>query len=383
MRCIIDAKDLRNTLKAIKPWVPAKPRHQILSHVLIESDHNGTHIISYDYSSVCNAVRFPLDAVNSVEGACVVKFKDLIDITAKSEGDVTLEFNNISKLNISFDHTMFTLKARPKEEFPDVPSAWINNFTSDAGHQSTATALGDFTRAIDHVFIATEPGMINKFTSGILFVIKDRDVSVVGTDGRRLHFASIPQATSESEWQALIQADIAFRIARLKVNPLNRIEFGLCSVDKVEYFTWSVDCIEGFCTLMDTPYPDWENVIPTDNEGLIEIQADNLARCIDRISPIAKSDDGRDMVVLNGNSAMTVTARAEGMGTGMSTVSCTHVAGPDMLVALNYVYLLDVLKLHKGKAIHLIFKGDLDPVMIRSRSDGTRSSILMPVRLPE
>lgn len=383
MKLIIDAKELRDTLKAVKPWVPVKPHHQITEHILITTDDLGTHITTYDIETFGNAVRFPFPAFQSREGGCVVRFRDLLDLTTKSEGEVTLEHDNISKLTVQYDHTTFTLKAKPPDEFPDVPSAWYKHFSGDGYPESAATTFSEFTRATKHVYVATAPNTANTFTSGILIDVQECDMDMVGTDGRRLHYADLAGSLQASEWKALIPAEIALKIARLKADSSSRFEFGIRHLDEADYFAWSVDCIEGFCSLMDTPFPDWKRVIPTDNTGLLEVQADALARCIDRLSPIAKAVDGRDMVTLAGNNVLTVSARAESKGSGESTIECDHISGPDMLVALNYSYLLDVLKLHKGKAIHLKFEGDLDPVMIRSCCDGTRSCILMPVRLPE
>ncbi len=383
MKLIIDAKELRDTLKAIKPWVPVKPHHKITEHILITTDDLGTHFTTYDIETFGNAVRFPFPAFQSREGGCVVRFRDLLDLTAKSEGEVTLEFNDISQLTVQYNHTVFTLKAKPADEFPDVPSAWYKYFSSDGNSESAATTFSEFTRATKHVYVATAPNTGNTFISGILIDVQECDMDMVGTDGLRLHYAGLEGWLQESGWKALIPAEIALKIAKLKANPSSRFEFGIRHLDDTDYFAWSIDCIEGFCSLMDTPFPEWEKVIPTDNTGLLEVQADKLAKCIDRLSPIAKADDGRDMVTLSGNNVLTVSARAESKGAGQSTIECDHISGPDMLVALNYIFLLDVLKLHKGKAIHLKFEGDLDPVMIRSCGDGTRSCILMPVRLPE
>jgi DNA polymerase-3 subunit beta len=383
MKCIIDAKELRATLKAVKPWVPIKPFLQIMSHVLVTSDHLGTHITAYDYEAFGNTVRFPLEAFTSVAGSCAVKFKDLIDMTTKAEGKVVLDFNNISQLRITFANTTLTLKAHPKEEFPDVQSGWRDFCKGDPNEESASTSFQKFIQAVEHTYVATDNSSgPNHFTRGIMIDVNDK-VNLIATDGRRLHTASIEPLLMAGKWQALISAEIAMKIARLKVNPLNMISFGIRRMDDLVFFSWTVDNIEGFCTPMDTPYPEWDKVVPTDHAGLIEVSADALSMCIDRVSPIAKSDDGRDMVVLNGNNTMKVSAHAESMGSGESTIACNHVSGPEMLVALNYVYLLDVLKLHKGKRIHIIFQGDLDPVMIRSSSDSMRSSILMPVRLPE
>jgi DNA polymerase III subunit beta len=384
MKCIIDAKELRETLKAVKPRVPLKPYLSIMAYVLLQADELGTHITAYDFEMFGNVVRFPLEAFRSENGACVVRFKDFYDVTAKAEGKVLLEFDKISRLNLSFDNTTLTLKARPENEFPDVRFGFKDFHQGDPNDESISVSFGKFVQATEHVLVATDNSSgQHHFTRGILIDVREHVVNFLGTDGKRLHHAMIDSKQDHSTWQALISTEIAAKLAHLKVSPSESISIGLKRKDDSVYFSWSVDNIEGFCGIMETPYPEWEKVVPSDHEGLIEISADALTKCIDRVSPIAKSDDGREMVVLNGNSAMTVSAKAESMGEGSAKTACNHLSGPDMLVALNYVFLLDALKLHKGKQVQVIFQGDLDPVMLRSKYDASRISVLMPVRLPE
>ncbi|MCK4825771.1 hypothetical protein KA005_59030, partial [bacterium] len=98
---------------------------------------------------------------------------------------------------------------------------------------------------------------------------------------------------------------------------------------------------------------------------------------------IAKTDDGRDMIVLRGDGVLNINAKAESMGSGESELACGLHRGKNLRVALNYGFLLDALKLHQKARIRITYGGELEPVMIRSADDDTRSSILMPVRLPD
>ena len=108
MKCIIDAKELRETLKAVKPWVPLKPHLPIMAHVLIQADELGTHITAYDFEMFGNTVRFPVEAFRSENGACVVRFKDLFDVTSKAEGKVVLEFDKINRLRSDHQFHLIT-----------------------------------------------------------------------------------------------------------------------------------------------------------------------------------------------------------------------------------------------------------------------------------
>ncbi len=378
MKLTINARELKATLKSLKPWVPTKANHKITEYVRIDSDDTGTHITAYD---TVTAIRFPLPAFNSTPGSCVVRFKDLMDCTLKAEGEVTLEYDEICSLRISYETTTFTLKAKPVLEYIDIPTAWFDSWSEI--EQNFSTQYWDFVRAANHAYIASESSQAKNFTSGIYLDIDKRRVNLVGTNGRRLHYASVEAWCRESDWNALIDAEIMKRLTKLPVESLEQFKIGPRPHDEIKYIAWQVGKIEGFTLPMDTPFPEWKEVIPEENGNIIEIRAEDLTKAVERMAPIAKSADGRDMIVLRGNGMLYISAKAESMGSGESELACDLHLGQDLLVALNYGFLLDALKLHKKDRIRITFGGELEPIMIRSSVDDTRSSILMPVRLPE
>jgi len=386
MKLTIDSKNLTDTLKAVKPWVSTKCRIPIMEYIRIDADNHGTHFTAYEFNSGA-AIRFPVESYVSRNGVCTVRFRDLQDVTNKSTGEVAIEFDDIAKLTVSYDSTSFTLKAKSVGEFPNLPNAWFG-LASDESNESFATRFSEFVRAVDHVHIATGDDPRKNFTSGILFDVNPGESFAVGTDGQRLHFVSLSGVIADSGWIALVDADIVRKISRLNVDANDPIQFGRRYIqnsagDDTCMFAFTVDDIEGFVPIMDTPYPEWRKVIPDNQPGALEVASDVLYKSIDRLSPICKADDGRDYVKLSGNGTLTISAHAESKGDGQSTLKCDHVSGNDLLVGLNYSFMLDTLKLHKGETVRLTYADALDPIVIRSAHDDTRTSILMPVRLQE
>ena len=389
MKLTIDSKNLTDTLKAVKPWVSTKCRIPIMEYIRIDADNHGAHFTAYEFNSGA-AIRFPInaDSYPSGYGTCIVRFRDLQDVTNKSTGEVAIEFDDIAKLTVSYDSTSFILKAKSVGEFVNLPNAWYAQTSDGACKESFGTRFSEFVRAVDHVHIATEANSRKNFTSGILFDVNPGESFAVGTDGQRLHFVSLSGVIADSGWIALVDADIVRKISRLNVDANDPIQFGRRYIqnsagDDTCMFAFTVDDIEGFVPIMDTPYPEWRKVIPDNQPGALEVASDVLYKSIDRLSPICKADDGRDYVKLSGNGTLTISAHAESKGDGQSTLKCDHVSGNDLLVGLNYSFMLDTLKLHKGEIVRLTYADALDPVMIRSAHDETRTSILMPVRLPE
>jgi DNA polymerase-3 subunit beta len=191
--------------------------------------------------------------------------------------------------------------------------------------------------------------------------------------------------SAELALSILIETETVKRIAKLAPKSSDEMRFGLIAksddADVNSHFAWEVGNVQGFTIILDTPYPEWRKVIPDRLTGIIQVDADKLAKSVDRVSPIAKEHDGRDMIRLHGNGMMTVSASAESRGTGQASIDCNHIAGDDLLVGLNYLYFLDILKLHKGESVTVNYQGELDPILVRSTAGDSRESILMPVRL--
>jgi DNA polymerase-3 subunit beta len=380
MKIIIDTNELKNTLKAVKPFIQSKGRTlPILENIVIDATTSRVTITGYEWDTG-TAIRFTIDATCHRRGKCLVNHKGLTDIISKADGLITIVTNE-SGVSVDFDATTFNLKSKPVDDYPILPDAWL----ADVCFSITSK---DFADAVNHVAVATGDRMPRNYTSGILFDIRKGDtcygiINFVGTDGRRLHHVE-NQDPVFADATVLIETETVRRIAKLSAKASDEIRFGIIrmSDDEPTHFAWEVGNVQGFTTILDTPYPEWRRVIPDRLTGIIQINADKLARIVDRVSPIAKEHDGRDMIRLHGNGVMTVSASAESRGSGQASIACNHIAGDDLLVGLNYEYFLDILKLHKGEIVAVNYQGELDPILIRSTAGDSRESVLMPVRLP-
>ena len=97
--------------------------------------------------------------------------------------------------------------------------------------------------------------------------------------------------------------------------------------------------------------------------------------------PIATQHDGRDMVVVNANGTINLSARSESFGAASAEVPCTHIRGPETRFALNIQYMIETIKL-ADKTLLMSNSGDLDPACFEY-PDSERIAVVMPVRLPE
>ena len=190
------------------------------------------------------------------------------------------------------------------------------------------------------------------------------------------------------EFEALINAEIAKRIAGIKADHTAQCDFGIRHVTSEDgtdtsYFAWVIDQSEGFCPLVDTEYPDWKVAVSGNYQGSLEVSADALSKAVDLLRPILRAQDSRDTVKLSGNGTLYVSASAESEGSGRITLETQHASGPDILIGLNYKRLQTILKAYKKRAVIIRYGNELSPIAVCGSNADDRSAILMPGRLPD
>jgi DNA polymerase III sliding clamp (beta) subunit (PCNA family) len=259
---------------------------------------------------------------------------------------------------------------------------------------SFRTSFGQFSKAVKYAHSATDKTERN-YRNCVLFDIKPDYQCIVGTDSRRLNYSDIQGVMcfdasdgKPCEFKALINAELANKIAKIKADYSAQCDFGIRRVTSetgtdTDYFAWVIDQTEGFCRIVDTVYPAWTEVTSGTYHGSLEVKADELSKAINLLKPILKAGDSRDIVKLSGNGTLYVSATAESEGSGRIWLDTDHADGPDMLVGLNYKYLQAVLKSHKGQIVSIRYGNELSPIAVRANGNTSQSAILMPVKLPE
>jgi DNA polymerase III sliding clamp (beta) subunit (PCNA family) len=148
------------------------------------------------------------------------------------------------------------------------------------------------------------------------------------------------------------------------------------------YWRIPTEGLSGTVSLLDTPYPDYQNVIPDDCTSRFRLNVPETIEALNALSVVATQRDGRDMIVVNANGTLNLSARSDAMGEASGMVPCTHLDGSEAVFALNVHYFTETLKLADKREVVMSNSGSLEPV--RFDYDATdRIAVVMPVRLPE
>jgi DNA polymerase III beta subunit len=375
-----DSKSFQHALKAIKPFVDPKPHIPILGYVKLESNEGVLSIIAVNgerFGCEPSFTTFTVETSFCPNYSIAVRFDDLNKIASKLKGEVMISVTDI-KLNLQTERLVFAINGKDAMDFP----IW----TEDRGEKNAVSTeyYDDLRNELEFVSKATEKSDQRHFTNGVLFDYSTPDrLRVVGTDGRRLHTSFTSSRThlctsEQKHWIIPVRWIDAFNRLNLKDNDSVYLEF---YGENQLHWRIPTQGMSGMVRTMDTPYPEYEKVIPEERISTFKVDKKPMLESLDALHPIASQDDGRDMVVVNANGVINLSARSESFGSASAEVPCTHVCGPETRFALNIQFLIETIKL-SDETVLMSSSGDLDPAVFEY-PETERIAVVMPVRLPE
>jgi len=375
MKVKLSLKEFTRHLQVAMRAIAARPTLPILNYMLIEAEHGKVTLTGYDMEMGIR-VKFKADVIE--DGGVAVKAKTLNEIVSQMpDEDVELEFNEISRISLRGGRSEFTLVGKPGAEYPRLP---------DVGDEEEVLTLpiDRFMTNLKRTIFASSMDMPKNYTSGILLNLKEGMLQIVATDGRRLALVTDKLETREvGERAVLIPSKTMNELARiLGMGWKGDLELHLA--ENLAMFKLGEEGeVEIITHLLDTPYPDYEKVIPEKSEGILTVERERLIGCLRQVGILARQQDGRDMAVLESDDDhLKISSKAESEGKAEVSVPIDR-DGDKLKVAFNYQYLLDPLLALDDDKVTLSYSGSLEPGVLRIPSDDSYTYVVMPVRLPE
>ena len=130
--------------------------------------------------------------------------------------------------------------------------------------------------------------------------------------------------------------------------------------------------------LIDGTYPDYERVIPTGNNKILELGVKTLATAVDRVSVVAERTRAIKMIA-NKNHVILTTSSPD-LGSAIEEIEASYDS-ESLEIGYNFRYLLDILAEIRGETVRVSFKDSSSPSVIHDTSDASAIYVLMPMRV--
>ncbi len=377
MKLSLERAALLRTLGHVQSVVERRNTIPILSNVLIAGEGDSARFTATDLDmEMVEAAPAMIERA----GAVTAPAHTLYDIARKlPEGaQVSLEVAAdddgamAGRLELKAGRSRFTLPCLPAGDFPMLAADGLN-----CAFSLSADALG---RLIDKTRFAISTEETRYYLNGIhMHARTDGEepmLRVVATDGHRLALAesALPPG-AESMPGVIIPRKTVQEVRRLLDDSDGAVEIEV-SDSKIRF---SLGGAVLTSKLIEGSFPDYERVIPKDNDKLLVLDNKSFADAVDRVATISAEKSRSVKLSLEGE-RMTLAVDNPDSGQAVEELSVDYAA--DALdIGFNAKYLLDVAGQIQGETAEFRFADGASPTLILDRGDDRARYVLMPLRV--
>lgn len=336
----------------------------ILSNVLMETDDD-TLIIKATDLKISFETRIPV--IVEEKGLTTVLCDKLLEILRNlPDGDVQFICNDDDGLVVKTgENIKFNLRSISAYNFPEFPSSSEEEFFS--------IAQKEFISMINHSLFAISEDEARYNLNGV-YICKDEDkLFTVGTDSRRLSYASItPNAGFPDFKGAIIPPKILTVVKKLASG---EGEFKIAVSDKYVFIHFDNQFLAS--TIIEANFPNYKKAIPTSYENEIIINRTELLDGVRRVSLMSDKKSKKIRISLTTEAIILNSDRNEAGGAKEIIKGKFDVPTTNFL--LNFAYVLDPLRAIDGDKICIKFNNNKTTITIVSVPESNAAHHIMPM----
>src|ERR1051326_118371 len=308
MKFTITREKLHEGLGAVASSVPTKTTLPVLANVLVEAVKDGLRLSATDLDI---AVSTTIAASVDQEGSMTLPARKLVEIVKElPSAAIRVTGSGEQRAQIECGKSKFKLLGLSRDEFPAFPTVKFD---------------GRWDRRPDRM-------------------------RMVATNGPRLARMDVP-TTSQSGGQAdLVIPPKALEQIRRLFGGDEEIEIGKSD----NHLGFRSASTQIFTRLIEGPYPNYEQVIPRENDKNLTADRSGLAAALRRMSIVASDQTHRIRMAFT-NGACKLSVQTPDLGEAQEEISVAYEGDP-LEIGFNAAYLLEILKFMPTDEVRMTFK---------------------------
>ena len=365
MKATISKESITKALSLVGGIVEKKQTLPILSNILIEFKDSSFRLVATDLESELTIIGKTDNC--ETEGVTTASAKKLNDLCRLIPDGSNIELTlSGDKLNISTKNGKYSLATLPSNEFPIFETGDAVNTIIIKSQDlkdlitSTAFAMGnqDWRHYLNGLFLKLEEGVL----------------TAVATDAHRLALNCV-QVNSEVNFSGIIP--------RKSVNEINRFigenEGDLNLSINDASLTVTSDNLTFKSKLIDGAFPDYNQVIPTGDSSLLDVNVKDFANSLSRVS-ILSNDKNKGVKIHLVENNMTVKSNNADNELAEETVVSKY-SGDEIEIAFNVNYIQEILNNQVNETCNVLFFGSDKSCLILPPGNEFPKYVVMPLLL--
>jgi DNA polymerase III subunit beta len=372
MKLTIERGALLKSLAHVQSVVERRNTIPILSNVLVEAADNALALTATDMDLT---IIERVTAAVSGRGATTVAAHTFFDIVRKLPEGAQVQIESTGdggQVTLRAGRSRFVLQTLPKEDFPTMGAGDLpHKFEIAAKELRSLIDRTRFAISTEETRYYLNGIYVHGTTSGDLKVLR-----AVATDGHRLARFEMPLPAGAADMPGVIVPRKAVgELRKLLDETDDRVEVALSDA-KVRFAFGEVVLTS---KLIDGTFPDYQRVIPTGNDKVMEVPKREFAEAVDRVSTIS-SEKSRAVKLSLKNGTLTLSATSPEAGSASEELEVKY-GGGDLEIGFNSRYLLDIAQQIEGEGAQFALADAASPTLVRDVADTSALYVLMPMRV--
>lgn len=362
--------DLLSILQRLNAIVSTQQTMPVLSYAEFDMDQDQLKITCSDLELRLVGL-LTLDSPVDKPCKLLLPVRKLFDICrALPEGSVLNFSDKGAKVSITCGRSRFMLSTFPHDEFP-------KDSVHDGEQWEVRTTQKSFMTLLKSTCFAMGAQDVRYYLNGLLLELHANSLCAVATDGHRLALNRMAaKTTTDHKVQIIIPNKSVNELMRL-LSPVDSEAVLTVSASQLRY----ANATFVFTTkLIDARFPNYECALPIGLDKIITLHRESFKQMLVRVA-ICCNDKLKavQLELRSGKVKIMAFNKAQETADEDFTVDYT---GPDLDIAFNVTYLLEVIQGCSADYIEMSFKDAATSILIKEAGiDSQAMFVLMPLCL--
>ncbi len=370
MQFAINREPFLKELQLLQSIIDKKNTIPILSNLLLEAEveKNEAKLIATDLEV---GMKCRCQAKVKKGGALTISAKKLFEIVrALPEAEITIEKLDNNWISIMCKKAQFKIVGMPKEEYPSLPDydfskaiRLSSNLMRDMINKTAFAATQEDTR------FALNGGLMN---------LKGDKLTMVATDAHRLCFFDhkMKETVSKDEIDVIIPKKALLEL-RSMIEDEDEIAIGRTE----NHIFFQIGKRILLSRLIEGQYPNYDKVIPKNNDKSISLPTKEIAAIVKRIS-LLSNERSKAIKLRITQGKLEVSSNNPELGEAQEEIDIAY-QGEELIIGFNAQYLIDFFNVVDDKKIILEMKDEASQGLLKPAEEHDYSFlyVVMPMRL--
>jgi len=365
MKFTVDRDTLMKEIAIASEIISSKNTLSVLSNVLLWAEDGNLGIRATDLK-VSFETQIPVEVETA--GRTTVYCDKLLGILRSlPQGGVVLEHaHDHVTITPTARKADFRLRSIPADKYPEI------QLTSTESYWELPQS--EFIEMITHTAFAVSDDETRYFMNGVYFEQLEGDLVMVATDGRRLSYIKKTPDGNVPEFNGVIVPPKILNLVRKLASGEGAIAIAV--TEKHLFVEFENQKLSS--ALIEGQFPNYRRVIPETQEYTLTADRAQLAEALKRVSLLVEKS--RRIYLTLAEDQLTLSSDESEIGTASEQLVCEY-SGPEMKIALNFLYLSEPLRVIESDSIVLRFSEPNKALLLVPNPEQDYFHIVMPMQL--